>query len=225
MTIVFPLPNNRRLAIPLPCLATVVRLWTWLELAVLLYLVHRGLWTSGSSRGKIVLIGVLWVGLTTLLDLRLKLYDRKDLGLVWENSRQTMWIAELTIPIVTFILFSGFVVGTARPPSIESFLFGKVGYIIVAHFQQFAAESYLFIRLHRLLGKKAPLVTALIFCWAHRPNQTLMFIALVGGWVSSLIFRKYHNLYSLSLAHGIVGAALRSFWNMDMRVGKGYPES
>jgi membrane protease YdiL (CAAX protease family) len=221
MSFLAPLPDDRRIRPPLFSSYLLVMLWTAAELAVAFYLARRGLWVPGTARAM-GWIGAEWVTATTLLDLWLRLYTPKQLGLNWENSRKTEDVVYLAILTASFILITGMLFGTARGPTLEAFFLKKAGELLGASAQQIVVELYIFVRLERLTGRKAPWLTAALFSLAHSPNPALMAITLAGGCASSLIFRKYRNLYSLAAAHGIIGAALPTFWRLNMRVGINY---
>jgi hypothetical protein len=94
--------------------------------------------------------------------------------------------------------------------------------------QQFLLQSYFLLRLLRLLpGKAAPILVATgIFALAHLPNPILTPVTLVWGAISCILFLRYRNVYTLGLAHGIMGLCLAvtvpNSLHHHMRVGLGY---
>ena len=102
------------------------------------------------------------------------------------------------------------------------------GYIVWALMQQFILQSYFLLRLLRLLPGKAlaVIVATAIFAIAHLPNPVLTPITLVWGAISCVLFLRYRNIYSLGLAHGIMGLCVAITVPMamhrHMRVGLGY---
>ena len=80
----------------------------------------------------------------------------------------------------------------------------------------------------RLLpGKAAPVIAATgIFALAHLPNPILTPITLVWGAIACVLFLRYRNIYTLGLAHGIMGLCVAvtvpSSLHHHMRVGLGY---
>ncbi|MBI3232385.1 MAG: CPBP family intramembrane metalloprotease [Candidatus Doudnabacteria bacterium] len=212
--------NGRRLqtSIPLPS-GNPPGWWTALELLVVGILVQIGLWTKGSTRGRIIVLGAAWLALTTLWDKTC----RKEMGLSLKNFKASLWLIEPVVVLVIIIWLSGVLAGTAPDTYYpRTLLERKLGYFLSAFCQQFLMQSYVFTRLQKIAGKKALGITAVCFSLAHVPNPALMLIALGGGWVSGSIFRKQRNLCALALAHGIVGAAMSEFWpSWIMRAGVG----
>jgi hypothetical protein len=94
--------------------------------------------------------------------------------------------------------------------------------------QQFLLQSYFLLRFMRLLpGKAAPIIAATtIFALAHLPNPILTPITLVWGAITCVLFLRYRNIYTLGLAHGIMGlcvaVTIPSTLHHNMRVGLGY---
>jgi hypothetical protein len=94
--------------------------------------------------------------------------------------------------------------------------------------QQFLLQSYFLLRLMRLLpGKVAPVLAATsIFALAHLPNPILTPITLIWGAIACILFLRYRNIYTLGLAHGIMGLCVAvtvpNSLHHHMRVGLGY---
>jgi hypothetical protein len=72
----------------------------------------------------------------------------------------------------------------------------------------------------------AVIVAATLFAIAHLPNAFLMVVTLVWGVTACALFLRYRNLYSLGVAHGIVGLclaiAIPNAVHHQMRVGLSY---
>jgi len=104
------------------------------------------------------------------------------------------------------------------------------GYAVWALMQQFILQIYVLLRLLRMGIRRAPAVAfaALLFAIAHIPNPLLVAITLVWGAISCLLFLRYRNLYTIALAHGILGMCLAvtvpNSVHHHMRVGLGYLE-
>jgi membrane protease YdiL (CAAX protease family) len=96
--------------------------------------------------------------------------------------------------------------------------------------QQFILQIYVLLRLLRLGMNRTPAVVlaAILFAAAHIPNPILIALTLIWGAISCLLFLRYRNLYTLALAHGILGMCLAvtvpNHINHHMRVGLGYLE-
>lgn len=202
---------------------TRARLWT--QLGVVLLLVGIGLSTRHAAiRGGAIVFGILWMLDTT--DLRKE--NREGLGLRWKNSNATLWMLNWGAYFLVLIVWLiGLLWGPARHInySPERLIIGKVGYFFGAALQQLVIQSYFFIRLEKLLNcpNRARKWTAWIFALCHTPNPLLMAIAWGGGYMTNSIFRRYRNIWTLALAHGMVGAAIAAFWpSWVMRAGIGF---
>ena len=101
-------------------------------------------------------------------------------------------------------------------------------YAIWAAVQQFLLQCFFLARLLRLLGRPrlAALAAAFIFACAHIPSPILAPITLVWGITACLLFLRYRNLYTLAIAHAILGVAVAvtvpGTVDHNMRVGLGY---
>jgi membrane protease YdiL (CAAX protease family) len=100
--------------------------------------------------------------------------------------------------------------------------------MIFAIVQQALLQSYFLLRLLRLTRRPqtAALAAAAIFSLAHLPNPILTVCTFVWGLAACLFFLRYRNLYSLSIAHAILGITLAICVPgpviRNMRVGLGY---
>jgi hypothetical protein len=94
--------------------------------------------------------------------------------------------------------------------------------------QQFLLQIYFLVRLMRLLpGKVAAVMAAAgMFSLAHLPNPVLTPVTMVWGIVACILFLRYRNIYTLGVAHGILGICVATIVpdsiQHHMRVGIGY---
>jgi hypothetical protein len=189
-----------------------------LEIVVLLLTVGVGLFTTHKTRGCTIAFGLIWILLTSR-------NTKEKLGLVWRNSRETLWLLKCAAAIAALIWIVGLMAGNedARKLGFNPFVI-KIGYITSAFVQQFVLLSYIFARLELLLkdGKKAVLLAALLFSLCHAPNLVLMTITFVGGWLSCMVFRQLRNYYTLALSQAMIGTALSTYlpgWVMKAGIG------
>lgn len=104
------------------------------------------------------------------------------------------------------------------------------GYAVWALMQQFILQIYVLLRLLRMGLRHTPAValSAVLFAVAHIPNPLLVVLTLIWGAISCLLFLRYRSLYSISVAHGILGMCLAvtvpNSVHHHMRVGLGYLE-
>jgi hypothetical protein len=118
---------------------------------------------------------------------------------------------------------------TLRSPGGFSAFFNRyAGYMVFAIVQQALLQSYFLLRFLRLTRRPqtAALAAAAIFSLAHLPNPILTVCTFVWGLAACLFFLRYRNLYSLSIAHAILGITLAICVPgpviRNMRVGLGY---
>jgi hypothetical protein len=149
-----------------------------------------------------------------------------DVGLGLRGLLPSLWI----LPATAALSFAGVLVakeiGTFH--GLYSADFSHVyGYILWTLYQQFLLQDFFMPRLTRLLSSDhAILAGAALFAVAHLPNLSLVVATLIWGAASCLLFRRYHNLWLLGLAQGILGLCFAmcvpDAMHHHMRVGLGY---
>jgi membrane protease YdiL (CAAX protease family) len=100
-------------------------------------------------------------------------------------------------------------------------------YIVWSFVQQFLLLSFFLARLLRLMSNRysAAAVAAGLFALAHLPNPVLTPLTLVWGMIACLLFLRYRNVWTLGMAHAILGitvAVCLPVATHSMRVGLGY---
>jgi hypothetical protein len=101
-------------------------------------------------------------------------------------------------------------------------------YALWAFVQQFLLQGFFFLRLRRVLPSDgaAALAAASIFALTHLPNPILAPITFLWGLAACRLFLRYGNIYSLGLAHAILGVTIAITVpgpvDHNMRVGYGY---
>jgi hypothetical protein len=114
------------------------------------------------------------------------------------------------------------------PPGIAPFFDRYAGYIVFSFVQQWLLQAYFLARLFRLLHspRSAALCAAGLFALAHLPSPILTVATIIWGTISCLLFLQYRNLFSISVAHAILGITLAmcipGHITHNMRVGLGY---
>ena len=114
------------------------------------------------------------------------------------------------------------------PSTFVRFLLRFASYGIWAFVQQFLLQDFFLLRLLRLVQGKAAAVALAVgmFTLAHLPNPILTPLALVWGLISCLVFLRYRNLYTLGMAHAVLGITIAICVpgpvDHNMRVGLGY---
>jgi hypothetical protein len=151
------------------------------------------------------------------------------MGLRRENFLRSLWIVGAALLLSAGSVALAIWMRTLHiPPTPLLFIRTYAGYILWTFVQQFLMQCFFLARLLRLLPtpKLAALVTALIFAAAHLPNPILAPITLLWGLAACLLFLRYRNLYTLAIAHAILGVTLAITVPgpvvHNMRVGLGY---
>lgn len=133
-----------------------------------------------------------------------------SLGLRWAEFRASLlrigpWVGVLA----ALLVLGGASFGTINPVVLRRTPGSLAVYLVWGLLQQWVLNGYF---LNRLLeagaGRRAPLIAALLFSAAHLPNGFLTAAALVGGYAASRLFLRYRSLWTLGLAHGLIGFLL-----------------
>ena len=196
-----------------------------LELAVGYTLIMATIWTVNPTQRVLYWLAFAWIVATS--------WARRDgwtaLGLGRKGLLQSLWIVGAALALAAIAIFIASRTHTLhRLHGPTPILLHGWGYIVWSVMQQFLLQSYFLLRLLRLLpGKAAPIIAATgIFALAHLPNPILTPITLVWGAISCILFLRYRNIYTLGLAHGIMGLCVAvtvpNSLHHHMRVGLGY---
>lgn len=196
------------------------------EVTIVFVLILIALWSGRPAQKAIGLATFCWIVISTLRSQA----SADALGLRLSGIRRSLWIvcaalllAALAIWIASrmhtlhVVLFHGFAVEAS-----------VLAYMLWALVQQFILQDFFLARLLRLLPSRvaAVAVAATLFAVAHLPNTFLMVVTLIWGVVACALFLRYRNLYSLGVAHGIMGLclgiAIPNAVHHQMRVGLGY---
>jgi hypothetical protein len=150
-----------------------------------------------------------------------------DLGLSLRGLARSLWILPAAL---AFALAS--VLAAKQIGSLHALYKGDLkhiaGYILWTLYQQFLLNDLFMPRLTRLLASESAAVSlaAVLFAAAHVPNLPLTAATLLWGAISCLLFRRYHNLYALGLAQGLLGlcfaVCVPDALHHHLRVGLGY---
>jgi membrane protease YdiL (CAAX protease family) len=171
-----------------------------------------------------------WVAAAVILAIATTSFEGlQAMGLRRENFLRSFWTVGLASLASAVAVVLAVRLHTLHVPG-TPLLFIKTyaGYILWTFVQQLLMQCFFLSRLLRLLPspKLAALVTAVIFAVAHQPNPILVPVTLLWGLAACLLFLRYHNLYTLALAHAILGVTLTITVpgpvNHNMRVGLGY---
>jgi hypothetical protein len=166
-----------------------------------------------------VILGATWLSFPGL----------SGMGLRARNLARSMWIigAALLTGALAIVVANRMHTLNA-PTSLSMFVRRYSGYILFACVQQALLQGFFLLRLLRLLRtpNTAALAAAAMFSGAHLPNPILTTVTFVWGLTACLWFLRYRNLYTLAVAHAILGVTLAMSVPgpviRNMRVGLGY---
>jgi membrane protease YdiL (CAAX protease family) len=195
------------------------------ELTIGYGLILATIWTPNPAQRILYWTAFAWIAITATL--RRKQIETHGLG--FRGLLPSLWIVAAAIVLSLAGIALAKHLHTLHP------LYGPVpvithvwGYALWALMQQFILQIYVLLRLLRLGMNRTPAIAlaAVLFAAAHIPNPVLIALTLVWGAISCLLFLRYRNLYTLALAHGILGMTLAvtvpNHINHHMRVGLGY---
>lgn len=196
-----------------------------LELAVGYCLIMATIWTANPAQRVLYWLAFAWIVANSWRSR----VGWTGLGLGRKGLLQSLWIVGVALLLSACAIFIASRAHTLHPlHGPAPILLHGWGYIVWSIMQQFLLQSYFLLRLLRLLpGKIAPiLVAAGIFSLAHLPNPILTPITLVWGIIACVLFLRYRNIYTLGIAHGIMGLCIAvtvpNSLHRHMRVGLGY---
>jgi hypothetical protein len=163
----------------------------------------------------------------TLAVVLLRHPSRDDTGFGTRGLLTSLWILPAAIVLTLLSVFVAAKMGTLHPLYQASF--GHVvGYVLWTIYQQFLLQDYFMDRLLRLgvSASAAVVLAGIMFAAAHVPNLVLVAATLVWGIVSCALFRRYHNIWMLGLAQGLLGlcfaVSVPDALHHHLRVGLGY---
>jgi hypothetical protein len=151
---------------------------------------------------------------------------RDDLGLGACGFIRSLWILPAAAALAGISVFVAAKIGTLHPLYKADFAHVS-SYVMWTIYQQILLQDLFMERLLGLMSHEAAVaVAAILFAAAHLPNLILTGATLVWGAISCLLFRRYHNLWMLGLAQGLLGLCFAicvpDALHHHLRVGLGY---
>jgi Type II CAAX prenyl endopeptidase Rce1-like len=135
----------------------------------------------------------------------------KRWGLGLSNLGRSLWIILASAALAGIALLAAARAGTLHslsgPFPARWHVLAYAGWAVE---QQFILQDYFLLRLTRLLPERsaAVLAAALLFALAHLPNPVLTIATIAWGIISCALFLRYRSVYSVGLAHGILGLTI-----------------
>lgn len=196
-----------------------------LEIVVAYLLILGAIWSPHGAQHVLFWVGFAFIVGSSLL--RRDLLARSGLGV--SGVLPSLWIVIAAVTVSAFAVLVARNAGTYHPLySPPPFLVHVSGYVIWSVLQEFILQGYVLLRLLRLdvPPRWAVVMAALLFTFAHIPNPVLAPLTLVWGLIACAMFLRYRNLYTLGVAHGILGICIAvtvpNAIQHHMRVGMGY---
>jgi hypothetical protein len=189
--------------------------------------------------GYSMIVGIIWTPerlqrvlspvalVLTLLVVLAHRRNRDELGLGARDFVRSLWILPAAAGLAALSIFAAAKIGTLHP-LYKADLAHISGYVLWTIYQQFLLQDYFMDRLLRLVSSEAAAVTlaGTLFAAAHLPNLVLAAATLLWGIVSCALFRRYHNLWALGLAQGLLGLCFAicvpDALHHHLRVGLGF---
>jgi hypothetical protein len=189
--------------------------------------------------GYSMIVGIIWTPerlqrvlspvalVLTLLVVLAHRHNRDELGLGARDFVRSLWILPAAAGLAALSIFAAAKIGTLHPLYKADFAHIS-GYVLWTIYQQFLLQDYFMDRLLRLVSGEAAAVTlaGTLFAAAHLPNLVLAAATLLWGIVSCALFRRYHNLWALGLAQGLLGlcfaVCVPDALHHHLRVGLGF---
>jgi hypothetical protein len=188
-------------------------------------LILAAIWTLNPWQRVFYWVAIAWIVVTTCIHRP----TWKALGLGLPGLVRSLWVVGVAAILAGLAVYTADRMHTLHRLHGPRPLFSHAwGYLIWAIMQQFLLQIYFLLRLMRLLpGKVVPVIAAAgLFSLAHLPNPVLTPITLVWGIAACVLFLRYRNIYTLGIAHGILGLCVAvivpDHLQHHMRVGIGY---
>jgi membrane protease YdiL (CAAX protease family) len=193
------------------------------EVAVAYGLTEGALWSPRPAQLAWVVAAAGWVIWSTKQSSR----SARELGITAAGMWQSWWMVGAATVTSGLIVSGACYIGGVHALQFNRPLWHALAYSLWALAQQFLVQSFVFVRLQSVFSDRTAIAcTALLFSLAHIPNLVLMPATLVAGLVFSFVFRRYRNIYTLGLAHALLGltlaVSLPETATHRMRVGADY---
>lgn len=153
--------------------------------------------------------------------------SRDELGVGRRGLLPSLWIIPAAVALSTLSVFFAAKAGTLHP-LYKGDLKHVMGYVLWTIYQQFLLQDFFMDHVLRILHNEtaAVILAGTLFAVAHLPNLVLTAATLVWGILACMLFRRYHNLWALGFAQGLLGlcfaVCVPDALHHHLRVGLGY---
>lgn len=195
------------------------------QFAVGYALILAVIWTPRPWQQPLYVAAVVFI----LASMQFSSDDWNAMGFRRANFLRSLWVPGVALLAAALAVAEARHLDTLHPTGpfslyVKSFW----GYAIWSLAQQILLQGFFLMRLLRLLPspRVAVFVAASTFALAHLPNPILTVMTLAWGMAACWVFLRYRNLYSLGIAHAILGICVAITFPgpviRNMRVGLGY---
>lgn len=196
----------------------------WLQTGLVYSLIVCASWTPEGHAKVALMTGAVALTLVCAAGSR---FSARQMGLGVPSLRGSLVIVGLGILLAASIPLIAAWTGLHFPPIRVIPWRGAWQYAVWALMQQFALQSFFYLRMESLLGsRRAVLAAALLFSTIHIPSPVLMIATLLGGLFFCEMFRRYRTIVPLGLVHAFLGLTIAASFSdrllHHMRVGIGY---
>ncbi len=196
-----------------------------MEIGMAYGLILVALWTPLPGQKLVSLVALAWVLLSTWVS-----FDGwKAMGLSGTGFVRSLWVVGAALLLAMGAAMVASRLQTLHAPANPGLFAERYsGYGIWSFLQEFLLLDFFLLRLLRLLhGRQAAAIAATgLFGIAHVPNPILTVLALLWGWAACRLFLRYGNLYTLAMAHAVLGICVAVTVpgpvDHNMRVGIAY---
>ncbi len=196
-----------------------------IELSVTYGLILLAVWTPLPWQRYISLAALAWVLLATWLS-----FDGwSAMGFRVAGFRRSLWVDGAALLVAAAAVLVAYRLRTLHSPANPVLFIQRYwAYALWSFLQEFLLLNFFLLRLLRLLpGRNAAAIAAMgMFAIAHLPNPILTALTLFWGWASCRLFLHYRNVYTLAVAHAMLGISIAitipGAVDHNMRVGLGY---
>jgi membrane protease YdiL (CAAX protease family) len=197
----------------------------WTEIAIAYGLILAVEWTPRPAQR------VLWVvaALGIVAVVWRSFEGWKAMGFRSANFGRSLWITGAAlVAAIAAVLVAAKTHTLLLPDGMAAFVGTYFAYAIFSGVQQFLLQGVFLLRFQRVIpnARVAAFTAALFFASAHVPNPVLVPLTLGWGFAACLLFLRYRNIYSLMMAHAILGITIAMTIpgqaDHNMRVGLGY---
>jgi hypothetical protein len=150
-------------------------------------------------------------------------------GMRAANFLRSFWVVGVALLLAAGAIVVAAMLHTLRLSRSPLLFFESyVAYAVWSGVQQFLLQCVFLWRMLRLLPARgqAAFAAAALFALAHLPNPILATVTVIWGVAACLIFLRYRNLWTLAIAHAILGITIAitvpGYVDHNMRVGLGY---